>query len=87
MITSSYQKKVKCQNIPAEKILIFDLYEGYEILHLFTKDLKIKAKRKSGKVSLVIGFFGDGQRKSQYVFLFPERKNTEIGSLVGRSLT
>ena len=48
-------EKVNCQNIN----------EVHEILPLFTKDLKIKAERESGKFSIVIEFFGDGQHKSQ----------------------
>ena len=63
--------KYTCQLI-FDLIFIFVLFEGHEILHLFAKDLKIKAKRESGKFSVVIGFFGDWQHKRQCLFVFAE---------------
>ena len=62
-------EKVNCQNIN----------EVHEILHLFTKDLKIKAERESVKLNIVIEFFGDGQYKSQH---FLSLENARVQKLV-----
>ena len=73
-LLSSYQKQVTCQNIPVNKFFIFGLNEGHKTArNKFVKILQIKAKRKSRKFIIVIGFFGDGQRKSQNLLVFAER--------------
>ena len=73
LITFKLWKKVNCQNIPANQLFIFDLKEGHEIVLLFAAVLEIKAKRESGTFSTIIGFFNDGQQKSQYLLVYAER--------------
>ena len=67
--TFKLSEKVNCQNIN----------EVHEILHLFTKDLKIKAERESVKLNIVIEFSGDGQYKSQH---FLSLENARVQKLV-----
>ena len=43
------------------------------MVHLFAEVLEIKVKMDSGKFSIVIGFFGDVQHKSQYFLVLTER--------------
>ena len=66
-------KKSQLPKYSCQKLFIFDLKEGHESALLFAAILEIKAKRESGRISTVIGFFDDGQQKSQYLLVYAER--------------